>query len=84
MDGVNMDELMDIISSSLDSSVMGEILNINSAEGDIVKILVEQEVVMKIKINSKEANLSISVPLSLASTCVRLIPSKEISKEDKK
>lgn len=39
---------------------------------------------MKIKINSKEANLSISVPLSLASTCVRLIPSKEISKEDKK
>ena len=41
MDGVNMDELMDIISSSLDSSVMGEILNINSAEGDIVKILVE-------------------------------------------
>ncbi|WP_195987210.1 hypothetical protein [Clostridium sp. D53t1_180928_C8] len=41
VDGVNMDELMDIISSSLDSSVMGEILNINSADGDIVKILVE-------------------------------------------
>ena len=36
-----MDELIDIISSSLDSSVMGEILNINSADGDIVKILVE-------------------------------------------
>ncbi|MBX9137652.1 MULTISPECIES: hypothetical protein [unclassified Clostridium] len=41
VDGVNMDELIDIISSSLDSSVMGEILNINSADGDIVKILVE-------------------------------------------
>lgn len=41
VDGVNMDELMDIISSSLDSSVMGEILNINSSDGDIVKILVE-------------------------------------------
>lgn len=38
VDGVNMDELIDIISSSLDSSVMGEILNINSADGDIVKI----------------------------------------------
>ena len=41
VDGVNMDELIDIISSSLDSSVMGEILNINSSDGDIVKILVE-------------------------------------------
>lgn len=41
VDGVNMDELMDIISSSLDSSVMGEILNINSADGDMVKVLVE-------------------------------------------
>lgn len=41
VDGVNMDELIDIISSSLDSSVMGEILNINSADGYIVKILVE-------------------------------------------
>lgn len=41
VDGVNMDELIDIISSSLDSSVMGEILNINSVDGDIVKILVE-------------------------------------------
>ena len=39
---------------------------------------------MKIKINSKDNNLSIPVPLSLASTCIRLIPSKEISKEDKK
>lgn len=39
---------------------------------------------MKIKINSKDTNLSIPVPLSLASTCIRLIPSKEISKEDKK
>ena len=39
---------------------------------------------MKIKINSKDTNLSIPVPLSLASTCIRLIPNKEISKEDKK
>ena len=39
---------------------------------------------MKIKKNSKDTNLSIPVPLSLASTCIRLIPSKEISKEDKK
>ncbi|WP_195987209.1 hypothetical protein [Clostridium sp. D53t1_180928_C8] len=39
---------------------------------------------MKININSKDTNLSIPVPLSLASTCIRLIPSKEISKEDKK
>lgn len=39
---------------------------------------------MKIKINSKDTNLSIPVPLSLAITFIRLIPSKEISKEDKK
>lgn len=41
MDGINMDELMDIISNSLDSAVMGEIVNITSAEGDEVKVLVE-------------------------------------------
>lgn len=41
MDGINMDELMDIISNSLDSAVMGEIVNISSAEGDEVKVLVE-------------------------------------------
>ena len=41
VDGVNMDELIDIISSSLYSCVLGEILNINSSDGDIVKILVE-------------------------------------------
>ena len=28
MDGINMEELMDIISNSLDSAVMGEIVNI--------------------------------------------------------
>ena len=41
MDGINMEELMDIISNSLDSAVMGEIVNITSAEGDEVKVLVE-------------------------------------------
>lgn len=41
MDGININELMDIISNSLDSAVMGEIVNISSAEGDEVKVLVE-------------------------------------------
>lgn len=39
---------------------------------------------MKMKINTGEKKFSIPVPFSLASTLVRMIPSKEISKEDKK
>ena len=41
MDGINMDEMMDIIANSLDSSVMGEIVNIQSAKGDEIKVFVE-------------------------------------------
>ena len=41
MDGINVDELMDVISNSLDSAVIGEIVNITSADGDKVKVLVE-------------------------------------------
>lgn len=41
VDGVNMDEMIDIITSSLDSSVMGEIVNIQSSQGDTVKVFVE-------------------------------------------
>ena len=39
---------------------------------------------MKVNIRSKEVKLFIPVPLSLVSIGVRLIPDKEISKEDKK
>lgn len=41
IEGVNVDELMNTIASCLESEVMGEIVDICSKEGDIVKILIE-------------------------------------------
>lgn len=39
--GVNIDELVYTISNSLDSTVMGELVNITSADGDKLVVLVE-------------------------------------------
>lgn len=41
MNGINIDELMNTIISCLDNEVMGEIVDICSSEGDIVKIIIE-------------------------------------------
>lgn len=41
IEGVNVDELMNTIASCLESEVMGEIVDICSKEGDIVKIVIE-------------------------------------------
>lgn len=41
MDGINIDELMNIIVSCLDNEVMGEIVDICSSEGDTVKIFID-------------------------------------------
>ena len=41
MNGINTDELMDTLISCLDNEVMGEIVDICSSEGDIVKIIIE-------------------------------------------
>lgn len=39
--GVNTEELIETIVSCLDSEVMGEIVSVDSAEGDIVRIVIE-------------------------------------------
>lgn len=39
--GVNPEELIDTIVSCLDSEVMGEIVSVDSADGDIVRIVIE-------------------------------------------
>lgn len=41
MDGIDIDTLMDTLVSCLDNEVMGEIVNICSSEGDIVKIFID-------------------------------------------
>lgn len=41
MDGIDIDELMNTLVSCLDNEVIGEIVDICSSEGDIVKILVD-------------------------------------------
>lgn len=41
MKGVDMDALMTTISSCLDNEIMGEIVDVVSAEGDIVKVVIE-------------------------------------------
>lgn len=41
MDGINMDDLMNTIVSCLDNEVMGEIMNVESADGDIVKMYID-------------------------------------------
>ncbi|MEF9960590.1 MAG: hypothetical protein RR324_08675 [Cellulosilyticaceae bacterium] len=39
--GVNTEELIETIVSCLDSEVMGEIVSVDSADGDIVRIVIE-------------------------------------------
>lgn len=41
MNGINIDELMNTLVSCLDNEVMGEIVDICSSEGDIVKIVID-------------------------------------------
>ena len=41
MDGIDIDALMNTLVSCLDNEVMGEIVNISSSEGDIVKIFID-------------------------------------------
>ena len=41
MDGIDIDALMNTLISCLDNEVMGEIVNISSSEGDIVKIFID-------------------------------------------
>lgn len=41
MDGIDIDALMNTLVSCLDNEVMGEIVNICSSEGDIVKIFID-------------------------------------------
>ncbi len=41
MEEIDMDELMNTIVSCLDNEVMGEIVDICSSEGDIVKIVID-------------------------------------------
>lgn len=41
MDGIDIDALMNTLVSCLDNEVMGEIVNICSIEGDIVKIFID-------------------------------------------
>ena len=41
MDGIDIDALMNTLVSCLDNEVMGEIVNICSNEGDIVKIFID-------------------------------------------
>lgn len=41
MDGINVDEIMNTVISCLDNEIIGEIVDIESAEGDIVKIVIE-------------------------------------------
>ena len=41
MDGFDIDELMNTLVSCLDNEVMGEIVDICSSEGDIVKIFID-------------------------------------------
>ena len=41
MEGINMDELMNTIVACLDNEAMGEIVDICSSDGDIVKIVIE-------------------------------------------
>ena len=41
MNGIDIDELMNTIVSCLDNEVMGEIVDVCSSEGDIVKIVID-------------------------------------------
>lgn len=41
MQGVNLDEIMDTVARCLDKEVMGEIVDVESVNGDIVKIVIE-------------------------------------------
>ena len=41
MNGIDIDELMNTLVSCLDNEVMGEIVDVYSNEGDIVKIVIE-------------------------------------------
>lgn len=41
MNGIDIDELMNTLVSCLDNEVMGEIVDVYSSEGDIVKIVIE-------------------------------------------
>ena len=41
MGGIDIDALMNTLVSCLDNEVMGEIVNISSSEGDIVKIFID-------------------------------------------
>jgi hypothetical protein len=41
MSGVDMEEIVNTIIACLDSESMGEIVNVESAEGDLVKIVIE-------------------------------------------
>lgn len=41
MEGVNIEELINTIVSCLDNEVMGEIVDIRSAQGDTVKVVIE-------------------------------------------
>lgn len=41
MKGINTEELIETIVSCLDSEVMGEIVSVDSAEGDTVRIVIE-------------------------------------------
>lgn len=41
LEGIDLEELSDTIISCLDSEVMGEIVNVESAQGDIVKVVIE-------------------------------------------
>lgn len=41
MQGVDMEQLVNTIVQCLDNEVMGEIVNVNSAQGDIVQVVIE-------------------------------------------
>lgn len=41
MEGVNPDEIMKTVMAAIDNDVVGEIVNIESADGDIIKIIIE-------------------------------------------
>lgn len=41
LEGINMEELVETIIGCLDSKVMGEIVSVDSAQGDMVRIVIE-------------------------------------------
>ena len=41
LEGINLEELFDTVIECLDSEVMGEIVSVDSAQGDMVRIVIE-------------------------------------------